>query len=186
LAIEFYCHDLKFGRNEDLGNSYHLNAIMKTNDNEDEVEVAIDLLNIAGTFQGIFIVICTKVEYPSSPTPRYYVEMPCSLTIPTTNLELAMNLKDPYLELDDLNVSYQNQQVPTLANFATTTKMRSLGKESLVNYSSSHVMTSDQYLAVFKQKKWTKRLWTKLGYSKQKNKKEKISKRFQNTLTLTK
>jgi hypothetical protein len=31
---------------EDPRNSYHLNAI-QTSDNEDEVEVAIDLLNIA-------------------------------------------------------------------------------------------------------------------------------------------
>jgi len=184
LAIKFYCHDLKFGRNEvftiieeeDLGNSYHLNAIVKTNNNEDEVEVAIDLLNIVGTFQGVFIVACTKVEYPFSPTPHYYVEMPCSLTTLTTNLELAMNLKDPYIESNDPNVSYQNQQVPTLANFATTTKMRSLGKESLVNYSSSHVMTSNQYLVVFKQKKMDKEAMDKVRVLKAKLKKIKINK----------
>jgi len=84
---------------------------MQTCDSEDEVEVAINLFNIARTFQGVAIVICTKVECPSSSIPHYYVEMSCNLIAPTTNLELVMNLKDPCFELDDLNVSYQTQQV---------------------------------------------------------------------------
>jgi len=80
---------------------------MQTCDSEDEV--AIDLFNIARTFQGVAIVICTKVKCLFSSIPHYYVEMPCSLTTPTTNLELVVNLEDPCLELDDLNVSYQTQ-----------------------------------------------------------------------------
>ncbi len=100
MAIEFYYHDLKFGPNEvftivkeeDPGNSYHLDAMVQTSDSEDEAEVAIDLLNIARTFQGVVIVIRTKIECPSSSSPHYYVEMPCSPTTPITNLELIMNL----------------------------------------------------------------------------------------------
>lgn len=139
MAIEFYCHDTKFGPNEvftiieeeDLGNSYHLNAIVQTNDNEDEAKVAINLLNIAGTFLGVVILNCTKVESPSSSTPHYYVEMPCSLTTPTTNLELIVNFKDPCHESDDLNVSYQNQQVIALTNLLSLRRLlkgRLLGK----------------------------------------------------------
>jgi hypothetical protein len=58
-----------------------------------------------------------KVECPFSPTPCYYGEMPCSPTTLVTNLELVVNLKDPYLESNDLNVSYQTQQVFALAYY---------------------------------------------------------------------
>jgi hypothetical protein len=78
---------------------------MQTNNSENEAEVAIDLLNIAGTFQEVAIVIHIEVECPSSPTFHYYVEMPCNPTTPTTSFELVVNLKDLCFELDDLNVS---------------------------------------------------------------------------------
>ncbi len=92
----------KFGPNEvfiiaeeeDPINLYHSNTIMQTNDNEDEVEVATKLLNIARTFQGVSIIIPTRAECPSSPTPCYYLELPCNLTTLATNPKLVVNLKD--------------------------------------------------------------------------------------------
>jgi hypothetical protein len=184
LAIEFYYHDHKFGPNEvfttreeeDLGNPYNLNVIAQTNNSEDEAEVAIDLLNIAGTFQRVVIVTRTKVECPFSPTPCYYVEMPCNLVAPTTNLELIVNLEDPCLESDDLNVSYQTQQVHALANLLSLPRLpkkKTLGKESLIDYFSSHVMTFDQYLVVFKQKAMDKEAMDKMKELKIKKKREK-------------
>jgi hypothetical protein len=128
---------------------------LHTSNSEDEAEVTIDLLNIVGTFQGVAIVIHTKFECPCSPTFHYYVEMPCNPTTPTTNLELVVNLKDPCFESNDLNVSYQTKQVPALANLLSLPqlpKRGTFGKELLLNYFSSHVMTFDQYLVVFKQK----------------------------------
>ncbi len=58
-----------------------------------------------------------KVECPFSPTPHYYVEMPCNPTTPATNPKLVVNLKHFYLELNDLNVSHQTQQVLALAYY---------------------------------------------------------------------
>ncbi len=164
---------------EDHGNSYHLDVTMQTCDNEDEVEVAINLFNIARTFQGVAIVICTKVECPSSSIPHYYVEMPCNLTTPTTNLQKVVNLKDPCLELDDLNVSYQTQQVFAWANLLSLLqlpKRRTFGKDSLIDYSSSHVMTSDPYLVMFKQKTMDKKAMDKVKELKVKKERKKIEK----------
>jgi hypothetical protein len=47
-----------------------------------------------------------KVECPFSPTPHYYIEMPCNHTTLATNPELVVFLKDPHVESNDLNVSY--------------------------------------------------------------------------------
>jgi len=58
-----------------------------------------------------------RVECPLSPTPHYYVKMPCSLTTLATNHELVVYLKDLHLESDDLNVSYQTQQILALAYY---------------------------------------------------------------------
>jgi hypothetical protein len=98
---------------------------MQTNDSEDEVEVAINLLNIARTFQGTIIVIHTEVECPFSPTHHYYVKMPCKLTTPITNLELVVNLKNPCLESKSLKCFIPNptsSYISKLVIFATTTK----------------------------------------------------------------
>jgi hypothetical protein len=54
--------------------SYHSNAANDFSNNA--IEVAIMLLNIAGTFQA---KIPTTLDCPLSPMPRYYVEMPNSL-----------------------------------------------------------------------------------------------------------
>jgi hypothetical protein len=58
--------------------SYHSNATDDPNNNE--VEVAIMLLNIVGTFQA---KIPTILDCPPSPMPCYYVEMPNSVRITT-------------------------------------------------------------------------------------------------------
>jgi len=140
---------------KDPRNSYHSYTTMQTNDNENEVETTTNLLNIARTFQGVTMVTPTKTKCPSSPTPHYYVKMSCSPTTPTTNPKLVVNLEDPCLESHDLNVSYQTQQVLTLTNLLSLPQMltrRIFKKEPLIDYSSSHVVTSNQYLAVLKQK----------------------------------
>jgi hypothetical protein len=116
---------IKFGPNEvfttvgeeDLGNSNHLDPTMQTDNSEDEAKAPTKLLNITRTFQGIAIVTPTRVECPFSPTPHYYVEMPCNLTTLASNLELIVYLKDSHLELDDLNVSYQTQQILALTYY---------------------------------------------------------------------
>ncbi len=79
---------------------------MQIGDNEDEAEAATKSLNIVENFQVIVIVTPTRVKCPSSPAPCYYVEMPLNPTTPWTNLTLVVNLKDPCLESNDLNVSY--------------------------------------------------------------------------------
>jgi hypothetical protein len=140
---------------EDLRNSYHSYTIMQTNNNEDGIKTTTKLLNIARTFQGIVAVTPTKTKCPSSPTPHYYVEMPCNPTMPTTNPKLVVNLEDLFLESHDLNVSYQTQQIPTLTNLLSLPRLptrRTLEKEQLIDYFSSRVVTFNQYLAVLKQK----------------------------------
>jgi hypothetical protein len=112
--------------------------------------------------------------------------MPCSPTTPATNLELVVNLEDLCLESNDLNFSYQTQQVFALANLLSLPQLptrRILGKEPLIDYSNSHVVTSNQYLAVLKKKTMDKEATNKVRELKAKEKEEKISKRFQNTLT---
>jgi hypothetical protein len=66
-----------------------------------------------------------------------------------------MNLKDLCLESNDLTVSYQTQQVLTLANLLYLPQLptrKTFGKEPLVYYFSSHVVTFNQYLVVLKKK----------------------------------
>lgn len=82
---------------------------MQINDNEIEAKTTTNLLNIAKKIQGVAIVTSTKTKCPFSPTPYYYVKMPCSPTTRTTNPKLVMNLEDPCFESHDLNVSYQTQ-----------------------------------------------------------------------------
>jgi hypothetical protein len=52
--------------------------------NNNEVEVVIELLNIAGTFQ---TKLPTTPNCPPSPLPHYYVEMPNSPGTITNNHE---------------------------------------------------------------------------------------------------
>jgi hypothetical protein len=119
--INYVAMTIKFGPNEvfaiveeeDFKNSNHLDTTMETNNSEDEGKALTKLLNIAR----IVIVSPTRVECPFSPTPHYYVEMSCRPTTLTTNPKLVVNLKDPYLESNDLNVSYQTQQVLALAYY---------------------------------------------------------------------
>lgn len=61
--------------------------------------------------------------------------------------------------------------------------MRILGKEPLIDYSNSHVVTSKQYLVVLKQKKMDKEVADKVRVLKAKEREEKRSRRFQDTLT---
>ncbi len=69
-----------YNEGEDSRNSCHLDATMQTGDSEDEVEIAINLLNIVGSFQGVTTIICTKAKCPASPIFHYYVK--CHATLP--------------------------------------------------------------------------------------------------------
>jgi len=62
---------------------------------------------------------------------------------------------------------------------------RILGKEPVVDYYNSNVVTSNQYLVVFKQKTMDKEATDKVRELKAKERHEKISRRLQDTFTLT-
>jgi len=67
-------------------------------------------------------------------------------------------------------------KIPTLANLLFLPRLptrRTLGKEPLVDYFSSHVMTSNQYLAMLKQKTIDKKVVQKFRELKVKEKEEK-------------
>jgi hypothetical protein len=142
---------------EGAENAYQSNATINSNNNGDEVEVAIDLLNIAGTFQAIFTPTPSTLVGPFELSPRFYVEMPPNPPTPTNNQQddLAVNLEDSNLELDDIAIPSQTQGVIELGDLLSLPRLptrRRHGKEPLVDYSSSHVVTLDQYLVVLKQK----------------------------------
>ncbi len=93
MAEKFGPSEISLQQKErDLGNSYHSNTTMQTSDNENEAETTTYLLNIVENFQGIVIVTHTIDRWFFSPTPRYYLEMPCNPTTPTTNHELVVNI----------------------------------------------------------------------------------------------
>jgi hypothetical protein len=76
------------------------------------------------------------------------MEMPQSLTTPTSNQqdELVVNLDDCSLELDVLTIPSQTQGVTELGDLLSLPRLptkRIHGKELLVEYSSSHVVTLD-------------------------------------------
>jgi hypothetical protein len=76
---------------------------------------------------------------------------------PTSNQqdELVVNLEDSNLELYYLIIPTQTQGITKLGDLLflpiLPTRKRH-GKESLMDYSSSHVATSNQYLVMLKQK----------------------------------
>ncbi len=72
-------------KEEEHENSYHLNAIDESNNNE--AETTIELLNIVGTFQATILTTPSMSNCPSSPMSCYYVEMPHSFATPTNNHE---------------------------------------------------------------------------------------------------
>ncbi len=65
-------------------------------------------------------------------------------------------------------------------------KSRSHGKEPLVDYSSSHVVTSNQCLAILTRKAMDKEILDKFKKFKAKEKEEKIWKQVQDTFTQVK
>ncbi len=88
---------------EEHENSYHLNVIDESSNNESEA--VIELLNIIETFQVIVLAIPSMSNCPSSPMFCYYVEMPHSLVTPTNNHEedqLVVNLEDVIPNLNNL------------------------------------------------------------------------------------
>jgi hypothetical protein len=65
-----------------------------------------------------------------------------------------MNLDDCSLELDVLTIPSQTQGVVELADLLSLPRLptrRRHGKEPLMDYSSSRVVTLDQYLALLRQ-----------------------------------
>jgi hypothetical protein len=122
-------------------NSYHLNAIDESSNNE--TEVAIELLNIVRTFQTTVIVTPVMSNCPSSPMSCYYVEMPHSFATPTNNHEkdqLVVNLEDVIPNLNNLVSPNQTQRPIGLVNLLSLLILptkRIQGNEPLVDYSNS-------------------------------------------------
>jgi hypothetical protein len=92
----------------------------------------------------------------SSPMFRYYVEMPHIFATLINNHEkdlLVVNLEDVIPKLNNLIGPNYIQEIVRFANLLLLpilpTKRRQ-GNEPLVDYSSSHVVASYQYLIVLK------------------------------------
>jgi len=148
-------------------------CILISCNNGDEAEVTIHLLKIVSTFQAIPTRAPTTSISPFKPFTCFHVEMPLSPLTPTNNQqdELVVSLEDSNLELDDLTVSSQTQVVTKLGDLLCLPRLpkkKKHGKEPLVDYSSSHVVTSNQYLVVLRQKAFEKKLLIKLGSKTQK------------------
>jgi hypothetical protein len=99
--------------------------------------------------------------------------MPCSPPTPTNNQqdELVVNLEDSNLELDYLIIQSQTQGVTKLGDLLCLPRLptrRRHGKKPLLDYSNSHVVTSNQYLVVLRQKALKNFFLIKLGNRKQK------------------
>jgi hypothetical protein len=78
--------------------------------------------------------------------------------------QLVVDLDNVILESEDLIGSNQNKEVRLvhmLSLLTLLTRIR-LGKEPLVDYSNSHVVTLDQYLVILKQKVVDKEIVDKL------------------------
>ncbi len=76
-----------------------------------------------------------------------------------------MNLEYSNLELDDLTIRSQTQGVTKLGDLLCLPRLptrRRHGKKPLVDYSSSHVVTSNQYLVVLKEKALEKKIVDKI------------------------
>jgi hypothetical protein len=83
-------------------------------------------------------------------------------------------LEDSNLELDDLTIPSPTQGVVELGDLLSLPRLptrRKHGKEPLVDYSSSHVVTSDQYLVVLKQKALEKEIVDEIKEQNAKKKK---------------
>jgi len=65
-------------REEEHENSYHLNAIDESNNNE--AKTTIELQNIVGTFQAIVLATPSMSNCPFSPMSCYYVK--CHIVLP--------------------------------------------------------------------------------------------------------
>jgi len=94
----------------------------------------------------VHVIALTAVDCPSSITIRYYVEMPKNPTILASNHEddLVVNLEYSNHVLDDLSAPSQTQEAPKLLDLLLLPRLptrRTQGKEPLVDYSNSHVIT---------------------------------------------
>jgi len=112
-------------------------------------------LNIVGTFQAIFAPTPMTSVGPFEPFPHFYVEMPPDPPISTNNQQddLMVNLEDSNLELDGLIIPNQAQGVIELGDLLSLPRLptrKKHGKEPLMDYSSLHVVTLDQYLVVLR------------------------------------
>lgn len=87
--------------------------------------------------------------------PCYYVEMPNSPNIAINNHEedqLVMDLEDVILKSKYLISSNKSEKVGLahLLSLPTLPTQRRQGNKPLVDYSSSHVVRSNQYMAILK------------------------------------
>jgi hypothetical protein len=125
------------------------------------------LLNIASTFQTVFHLALTTSTNTFKLAIHFYMEMPQSLTTPTSNQqdELVVNLDDCSLELDVLTIPSQTQGVTELGDLLSLPRLptrRKNDKEPLVDYSNSHVVALDQYMTVLRHKTLEKKIVDKI------------------------
>ncbi len=100
-----------------------------------------------------------------------------------------VNSEDSNLELDDLTIPSQTQGGTKLGDLLSLPRLptkRIHGKQPLVDFSSSHVVMSNQYLVVLRQKALEKKNIDKIREQKTKEKQEKRSRRVEHTFTPTK
>ncbi len=123
--------------------SYYSNLINESNNNE--VKATPKLLNIARTIQ---VELPTIHDCPPSPMPRYYVKMPNSPGITINNHEedqLMVGLEDVTLNSKYSIGSNHSEEVGLvhLLSLPTLPTRRRQGNEPLMDYSNSHVVTSN-------------------------------------------
>jgi len=76
-----------------------------------------------------------------------------------------VNLENSNVKLNDLTIITQTQGVTKLGDLLSLPRLPTKkihGKESLMDYSNSHVVTSNQYLIVLKQKALDKEVVDKI------------------------
>ncbi len=169
-------------------NTYQSDAAKDFNNNRDQAKTSIDLLNIVGTFQAIFAPAPIAPTSPFKPYVRFYAEMPLNPPTPTNNQqdELVVNLEDSNLELDDLIIPSYSQGIAYLSGLLSLPRLstrKKHGKKPLLDYSSSHLVTLNQYLAMLRQKALDKEVINKIREQKTKEIEEKKSKQVEHTFT---
>jgi hypothetical protein len=97
-----------------------------------------------------------------------------------------VNLEDPSIDLENLPIPSQTLEPLTLVDLLTLPRLprkKTHGKEPLVDYSNSQVVTPYQYLVQLNQRVMEKEIAKNIKELKAKEREEKMSNRVYHTLT---